>query len=169
MLFRSGQIACADGASKWITGPEARAHAHLERAQHNAILAGRGTVEADAPRLDVRLPGLEGRSPARYMLGSGDAPAGWGALRSVDDALALPDTEYLMVEGGAETAASFIRADLVDRLLLYRAPILMGRGKAALGDIGLEAPSQAQGRWRLMQARQLGADRMEVYARARAG
>lgn len=63
-----GCIAMADGSSRWITGPEARAHAHLERSRHEAILVGRGTYEADAPRLDVRLPGLEGRAPKRVLL-----------------------------------------------------------------------------------------------------
>ncbi|MGL4313209.1 MAG: bifunctional diaminohydroxyphosphoribosylaminopyrimidine deaminase/5-amino-6-(5-phosphoribosylamino)uracil reductase RibD, partial [Sphingomonas sp.] len=63
-----GAIARADGESQWITGPEARAHAHLERARHEAILVGRGTYHADAPRLNVRLPGLEERSPRRVIL-----------------------------------------------------------------------------------------------------
>src|SRR3546814_10510626 len=49
-----GCIALASGESRWITGAEARAHAHLERARHEAILVGRGTWEADAPRLDAR-------------------------------------------------------------------------------------------------------------------
>src|SRR3546814_2858285 len=64
-----GQIARADGESQWITGPQARAHTHLERARHDAILVGHGTVETDKPRLNVRLAGLEGRSPHRVMLG----------------------------------------------------------------------------------------------------
>jgi len=63
-----GAVAMADGRSQWITGPEARAHAHLERARHEGILVGRGTVEADGPALDVRLAGLEGRSPRRLVL-----------------------------------------------------------------------------------------------------
>ncbi len=63
-----GCIALADGSSRWITGPQARAHAHLERSRHEAILVGRGTYETDAPRLDVRLPGLEGRGPRRVLL-----------------------------------------------------------------------------------------------------
>ena len=75
--------------------------------------------------------------------------------------------DYLLVEGGAETAAAFLRADMVDRLLLYRAPILIGTGKAAIGDIGLGDLSDAHGRWRLVDARQLGSDRLEAYLRQR--
>src|SRR3546814_14447210 len=70
----------ADGTSRWITGARARAHGHLERAQHQAILVGCGTLEADAPKLDVRLTGLEGRSPRKLLLTSGKAPAGWTAV-----------------------------------------------------------------------------------------
>ena len=61
-------VAMASGSSQWITGPEARAHAHLERARHDAILVGRGTLEADAPALYVRLAGLEDRSPKRRVV-----------------------------------------------------------------------------------------------------
>jgi diaminohydroxyphosphoribosylaminopyrimidine deaminase/5-amino-6-(5-phosphoribosylamino)uracil reductase len=82
------------------------------------------------------------------------------------DIATLP-TDHLLVEGGAETAAAFLRADLVDRLLLYRAPILIGAGKAAIGDIGLTDLGEAHGRWRLLDARQLGSDRLEVYERRR--
>ncbi|MCF8708866.1 bifunctional diaminohydroxyphosphoribosylaminopyrimidine deaminase/5-amino-6-(5-phosphoribosylamino)uracil reductase RibD [Rhizorhapis sp. SPR117] len=160
-----GQIARADGESRWITGPAARAHTHLERARHDAILVGRGTVDADKSRLDVRLPGLETRSPRPIMLGSGRPPKGWTAIVAPDDISALPDTDFLMVEGGARTASTFLAADLVDRLLLYRAPILIGAGKAALGDIGLESLSAAHGRWRLADTRMLGPDRMELYER----
>src|SRR3546814_18154348 len=60
-----GCIAMADGRSRWITGDAARAHAHLERARAEMILGGRGTLEADAPKLDVRLNGLEDRSLPR--------------------------------------------------------------------------------------------------------
>jgi diaminohydroxyphosphoribosylaminopyrimidine deaminase/5-amino-6-(5-phosphoribosylamino)uracil reductase len=69
-----GCIALASGESRWITGPEARAHAHLERSRHEAILVGRGTWDADRPALDVRLPGLEDRSPLRVVLSSSRHP-----------------------------------------------------------------------------------------------
>ena len=74
-----GRIARPDGESRWITGPEARAHTHLERSRHEAILVGRGTLEADSPRLDVRLPGLESRSPRRVLLSRTPEP-GWETI-----------------------------------------------------------------------------------------
>ncbi len=164
-----GRIALADGSSRWITGEAARAHAHLERAQHETILVGRGTLEADAPRLDVRLAGLEARAPRRVLMSrtSDAAPKGWLHLSGPEQIADLPG-DHLLVEGGAQTAAAFLAADLVDRLLLYRAPILIGAGKAALGDIHLADLAQAHGRWRLAETRVLGADMLEVYERARA-
>lgn len=161
-----GRIATATGESQWITGPEARAHTHLERARHDAILVGRGTYDADAPRLDVRLPGLEDRAPRRVLLSRGAAPDGWSVITRPADIAALDGVNDLLVEGGAATAAAFLAADLVDRLLLYRAPIVIGAGKAALGDIGLGALAEAHGRWRLVDSRMLGSDRLEAYDRA---
>lgn len=160
-----GQIALADGSSRWITGEAARAHVHLERARHEMILVGRGTLDADSPRLDVRLPGLEDRSPRRAVLTRGTAPAGWEILSSPQAIAGLEGVDHLFVEGGAETAAAFLADDLVDRLLLYRAPILIGRGRAALGDLGLTDLALAHGRWRLHDTRMLGSDRMELYER----
>ncbi|WP_097063357.1 bifunctional diaminohydroxyphosphoribosylaminopyrimidine deaminase/5-amino-6-(5-phosphoribosylamino)uracil reductase RibD [Sphingomonas guangdongensis] len=160
-----GCIALAGGASRWITGAPARAHAHLERSRHEAILVGRGTLAADAPSLDVRLPGLEERAPRRIVLTSGEAPAGWTAIASPHDIAALDGVDHLLVEGGAAAAAAFLRADLVDRLLLYRAPIVIGGGLPPIADIGLGALGAAHGRWRLLDARALGSDRLEVYGR----
>jgi diaminohydroxyphosphoribosylaminopyrimidine deaminase/5-amino-6-(5-phosphoribosylamino)uracil reductase len=162
-----GKIASASGESRWITGEEARAHAHLERARCDMILVGRGTYDSDRPRLDVRLEGLEDRSPARAMLTRGEAPQGWLGLSRAEAVFELGEVNDLLVEGGAETAAAFLAADLVDRLLVYRAPILIGAGTAALGDIGLAALADAHGRWRLHDRRQLGKDSLEVYERPR--
>jgi len=63
-----GLIPKGDGAPVWITGPDARAHGHLLRARHDAILVGRGTVLADDPSLTCRLPGMSCRSPVRVVL-----------------------------------------------------------------------------------------------------
>ena len=165
-LSLDGCIARADGASQWITGPEARAHGHLERSRVEAILVGRGTVEADAPRLDVRLPGLERRSPKRYVLSSGSAIDGWGLISKPEDIATLP-ADHLLIEGGAATASAFLKGDLVDRLLIYRAPILIGGGKPALEDIGLTKLSDAHNCWRAVDSRRLGADRLDIFERVR--
>jgi len=163
-----GCIALADGTSRWITGPTARAHAHVERARHELILVGRGTLEADAPTLDVRLPGLEARAPVRVLLSGGAAPEGWLRIGAPGEIAGLPG-DHLLVEGGAKAAAAFLAADLVDRMLLYRAPILIGGGMPGLADIGLGDLAHAHGRWRLADARSFAPDRLEVYERLRAG
>jgi diaminohydroxyphosphoribosylaminopyrimidine deaminase/5-amino-6-(5-phosphoribosylamino)uracil reductase len=160
-----GCIALGSGESRWITGEAARAHTHAMRARADAILVGGGTVRADAPRLDVRLPGLAARSPERWVLTRGPAPAGWRVLPAPQAIAEMADVQYLFVEGGAQAAAAFLAADLVDRLLLYRAPIVIGGGRPAVGDIGLAALADAHGRWRLADRRQLGSDTLEVYER----
>jgi diaminohydroxyphosphoribosylaminopyrimidine deaminase / 5-amino-6-(5-phosphoribosylamino)uracil reductase len=204
-LSLDGCIALASGESKWITGPEARAHVHLERSRHEAILVGRGTYEADAPALDVRLAGLEGRSPRRFVLssqspnpkgrhpsegwdlsvstsgegaagdpslrwGDGFGPgdgSGWEVIDSPHSIADLDGVDHLFVEGGAGAAATFLRADLVDRLLLYRAPIVIGGGRSAVGDLDMTTLTEAHGKWKLHDARALGSDRLEVYERVR--
>src|SRR5579864_3195441 len=66
------RTALANGASQWITGPPARLDVHQWRARSSAIMTGIGTVLADDPRLDVRLPApAEGRArlqPLRVVL-----------------------------------------------------------------------------------------------------
>jgi diaminohydroxyphosphoribosylaminopyrimidine deaminase/5-amino-6-(5-phosphoribosylamino)uracil reductase len=162
-----GKIAPASGSSRWITGEDARAHAHLERSRADMILVGRGTFEADSPALDVRLEGLESRSPRRAILTTSEVPEGWEKVAYPDAISAIERVNDLLVEGGAGAASAFLAADLVDRLLIYRAPILIGEGKAALGDIGLASLAEAHGRWRLEDMRMLGIDRLEVYVRVR--
>ncbi len=166
-LSIDGKIAMPSGESKWISGEDARAHVHLERARSDMILVGRGTYQADAPRLDVRLPGLELWSPRRALLTRGEAVEGWETLRSPRDVIRLHDVNDLLVEGGSATATAFLAEDLVDRILIYRAPIIVGEGKSSFGYIGLEGIANAHGRWRAGDARALGVDRLEVYERVR--
>ena len=161
-----GCIATSAGESRWITDPEARAHVHRERARADAILVGGATLRADAPALDVRLPGLEQRKPQRLVLTGGEAPEGWEKL-DVASLDRLEGVQYLLVEGGARAAAAFLRADAVDRLLFYRAPILVGGGLPALADLGLDMLADAHGRWRLADRRRFGPDTLEIFERTR--
>ena len=177
-----GMMALADGRSQWITGEQARADSQMLRARHDAILIGRGTLEADDPALTVRLPGLEGRAPRPVVLSASlsSLPAG-SKLATDPRALLWPGTPagllahlrdegalQVMLEGGPRLAADFLAADLVDRIYWYRAPILLGAGRGlpvALAD-DLAA---AHGRWWLRDSRTLGADRLDVYVRTRKG
>jgi len=187
-----GCIARADGESRSITGDAARAHAHLERSRASVIIVGRVTWDTDAPRLDVRLPGLEARSPSIAVLsGSREAakprsnsdPENRGRLPSEVEAVSRRrglarvlispcaittlEADHVLIEGGASAAAAFVAADLVDRLLIYTAPILIGGGKPALGDIGLTSLGDAHGRWSRSDRRQFGDDRLDIYDRVR--
>ncbi|MEW4448819.1 bifunctional diaminohydroxyphosphoribosylaminopyrimidine deaminase/5-amino-6-(5-phosphoribosylamino)uracil reductase RibD [Qipengyuania sp. JC766] len=161
-----GRIALPSGESRWITGAVARAHVHSRRAMADAILVGGGTWRQDRPRLDVRLPGLESRSPDRVVLTRGEVD-GAHAIAEPQAIAGLDGVQYLYIEGGAKAAAAFLSADLVDRLEIYRAPILVGEGLPAIADIGLADLAQAHGRWREDESRQLGSDSWHVYRRVR--
>lgn len=171
-LSIDGRLALANGQSRWITGEAARAHAHLERARADLIVVGRGTLEADDPTLDVRLPDEAHRSPRpavlsrtltqvphRFKLAARD-PLLLAAPEAVD-ALPLND---ILVEGGASTAAAFLRANRVDRLLIYRAPILLGaKSRAGVGALPLATLADAHDRWRRTGTTPLPPDVLEIY------
>ncbi|MEM7689335.1 MAG: bifunctional diaminohydroxyphosphoribosylaminopyrimidine deaminase/5-amino-6-(5-phosphoribosylamino)uracil reductase RibD [Pseudomonadota bacterium] len=161
-----GAIALGDGTSQWITGDAARAHCHAMRARHEAILVGGGTWRADTPSLTVRLPGLEDRSPDRVVLTRRAAHGGARTITAPEQIADLDGVLHLYVEGGSATAASFLKADLVDELHLYQAPIVIGGdGLSALGPLGLTDLAQAHGRWRRHETRTLGSDRFTSYLR----
>lgn len=154
-----GRSAAADGTSQWITGPRARADVHARRAEADAILVGTGTVLADDPHLTVR--DAEGvpvaRQPLRVVLGERPVPAGSRVLddaaptlviahRDPAKALAeLHDLEirHVWLEGGPTLAAAFWRAGLIDEVLTYLAPALLGAGRAAVADLGIETIDRA--------------------------
>ena len=78
----------------------------------------------------------------------------------------LDGVRYLMVEGGAQTASAFLAAGLVDRLLIYRAPILLGGGTPAVGHIGHDTLDKAFAQGLVLtERRQLGSDTLEIYER----
>ncbi|MFC0590350.1 bifunctional diaminohydroxyphosphoribosylaminopyrimidine deaminase/5-amino-6-(5-phosphoribosylamino)uracil reductase RibD [Novosphingobium aquiterrae] len=164
-LSQDGHLTPGPGRGQWLTGEIARNHVHAMRARMDAIVVGRGTFVADAPRLDVRLPGIENRSPQRWLLTTGAAPDGWYALATPSGIGTMAETQYLMVEGGAGAARAFLAAGLVDRLLLYRAPLTVDGPGPALPEL-TEAALAADSAWRLSDKRQLGNDTLAVYERS---
>ena len=126
-----GRTAAPDGTSKWISGPAARADAHRLRAESDAVIVGAGTVRTDDPALTVR--DADGDDPLRVVLGQAPATARVhpcvelnGALADVLDELGRRGIVQAMVEGGATVAGAFHREGLVDRYVLYLAPVLFG-------------------------------------------
>jgi diaminohydroxyphosphoribosylaminopyrimidine deaminase/5-amino-6-(5-phosphoribosylamino)uracil reductase len=166
-LSLDGRLAMADGTSQWITGEPARHFAHALRAEADLILVGGGTLRADKPQLTNRMPHSRAPQPLRAALTSGPAPDGITALPSLDALDALcheASVNRILCEGGGALAAALLAADRVDRLVLLRAPILIGHG------IGLEALipaslAETHGCWQPEDRRTLGADVLELFRR----
>lgn len=165
-----GRTAAADGTSQWITGEAARLDAHQIRAESDAILVGAGTVRLDDPSLTVRgvlaSDGQPPREPMRVVLGKADAAAKIhpcremsGSLSDILDELGRDQIVQLMIEGGAAVAGDFWRQGLVDHVVLYLAPALMGGDDGAplfrgAGAAGIDDLS----RGRIERIRQVGDD-----------
>ena len=148
-----GRIAAADGTSQWITPVAARRDAHRLRRQCDAIMVGTGTALADDPALTVRdetgEPAPAHLQPLRVVVGSRRLPPTSRVLAD-DHHLLLPDHDpravlavlaereirHVLLEGGPTLATAFLRAGLVDEVVAYTAPALLGAGPAALADFG---------------------------------
>src|SRR4051812_11358581 len=155
-----GRVAAADGTSRWITGPEARAEVHRLRAGCDAVVVGAGTALTDDPQLTVR--DAQGRNaehqPLRVVVDRrGRLPE---SARVLDDAapthvsiaaapLALLDELFardvrrVLLEGGPTLAAAFLRDGLVDEIVMHLAPKLLGAGPTLVGDLGIPTISDA--------------------------
>jgi diaminohydroxyphosphoribosylaminopyrimidine deaminase/5-amino-6-(5-phosphoribosylamino)uracil reductase len=118
---------------RWVTGGAARHRVHELRAAVDAVAVGMGTARADAPRLDVRDVDVP-RQPRRLAFGRGPLPDGSelelraGSLADELAALAEDGVQSLLLEGGPTIATAFLADGLVDRLLVFVAPVLAGDG-----------------------------------------
>lgn len=164
-----GRAAAADGSSQWITGPEARAHVHSERAQVDAILVGTGTLLVDNPSLTART--AEGdllvppdRQPVPVVFGRRNIPDHARILthpaltaHGLDRPITMSGTDLaghlallrdrgftrLYVEGGPTLVSAMLREGLVDELHTYVAPKLLGGEGLAIRDLGISNITQA--------------------------
>lgn len=154
------RIAAVDGTSQWISSPESLADNHGLRELIDAILVGTGTVLIDDPRLTARSSNgeLAGRQPLRAVMGLREIPED-AAVRGTDDRFVhLPTRDpaealgqlfdrgvrHVMVEGGSSILSTFLAAELVDELIVYLAPTLLGSGTPALNDLGITTLADAQ-------------------------
>ncbi|WP_322409658.1 bifunctional diaminohydroxyphosphoribosylaminopyrimidine deaminase/5-amino-6-(5-phosphoribosylamino)uracil reductase RibD [Microbacterium invictum] len=172
-----GRAAASDGTSQWITGPAARQDVHRRRAAADAIVVGTGTVLADDPSLTARDPdgALRADQPRPVVIGERPTPAGAAVRRhpreplffssrdlpGVLNDLRREGVQRVFVEGGPTLASAFVRAGLVDEVLAYVAPALLGGPRLALGDIGV-ATIDAALRLTLSSVERLGDDLLLV-------
>jgi diaminohydroxyphosphoribosylaminopyrimidine deaminase/5-amino-6-(5-phosphoribosylamino)uracil reductase len=154
-----GRSAGADGTSRWVSSPAARLDTHRLRALCDTMLVGTNTIAVDDPHLTVRdaagvpIP----RQPMRAVMGERDLDperrvfddaAETVRLRTRDPESALKelfarDRQHVFLEGGPTLAGAFLEADLVDEVIAYVAPMLLGAGRSAVGDLGITSITDA--------------------------
>ena len=166
-----GRSAAADGSSQWITGEAARADVHRLRAVADAIVVGTGTVFTDDPTLTARLPdgGLADRQPLRVVVGMREISQDAKVLNDDSRTMvirtrdpheviqALSDRTDVLLEGGPTLAGAFLRAGVVDRIVAYVAPLLLGGPITVVDDLGVMGIAQAQ-KWQFDGVQRIGPD-----------
>ena len=145
-----GFVAAVDGSSKWITGEEARAQVQDIRESVGAIITGTGTVLADDPQLTAR-DLADDEQPLRVVVGTrsiptdsrimtGSKPAQLMA-NDVSEVLQTLWREHgihrVLVEAGPGLSNAVWEQGLVDEVFWFQAPVILGQGRPAIGDIGL--------------------------------
>jgi len=159
-----GRAAAADGTSRWISNPVSRADVHVLRSAVDAVLVGSGTVLTDDPQLTVRAAQPDGTEvlapdqPLRVLLDRRHRVP--PTARIFDDAAptlvldtAVPrfackalfdrGVRHLLLEGGPTLAGAFLAAGLIDEVVAYLAPKLLGAGTSVLEDAAITTMSEA--------------------------
>jgi diaminohydroxyphosphoribosylaminopyrimidine deaminase/5-amino-6-(5-phosphoribosylamino)uracil reductase len=137
-LTLDGRVAVP--GTRWVTGEESRRRVHELRAQVDAVAVGMGTVREDDPELTARDVGAA-QQPRRLAFGRGPLPDGsalelrTGRLEDELATLAAEGVQSLLLEGGPTLAGGFLRADLVDKVLLFVAPQIAGGGPSFSPDL----------------------------------
>ena len=166
-----GRSAAADGSSQWISSEASRLDLHRRRGAADAIVVGTGTVLADDPTLTARLPdgSLAEKQPLRVVVGKREITSEARVLnddsrtmviRTHDPAevlQSLADRTDVLLEGGPTLAGAFLRAGVIDRILVYVAPILLGGPVTAVDDVGVPTIAKAL-RWQFDGVDRTGPD-----------
>lgn len=155
-----GRVAAADGTSRWISGERSRTEVHQLRATVDAVLVGTGTVLADDPSLTARRSDgtLLPRQPVRVVVGRRDVPASakvldvsaptlvWAStdLSALLAELFARDIHHALLEGGPILAAAMVEAELVDRVVAYVGPKILGSGIFLIGPLNVQTMSEAR-------------------------
>ncbi|GGB33173.1 riboflavin biosynthesis protein RibD [Flexivirga endophytica] len=175
-----GRSAAADGSSQWISNALSRVDVHEQRRLAGAIIAGTGTALADDPHLTARSStgGVAGPQPLRVVVGDRELPAD---ARVLDDAAATIQVHThdpavvlkelhargvrsALLEGGPTLGAAFCAAGLVDEVIAYVAPLMLGAGRSAVGPLGVGTLSDATA-WTLYDVTRFGDDVRLIYRR----
>ena len=156
-----GRSAAADGTSRWVSSPAARRDTHRLRGLCDTILVGTGTVLVDDPQLTVRdeddRPLPRERQLLRAVMGLREVPSGARVLDDAAQTVVLPtrdphealaalfarDRQHVFLEGGPTLAAVFLGSGLIDEVVTYVAPMLLGAGRSAVADLGITTISDA--------------------------
>lgn len=166
-----GRSAAADGSSQWISSEASRLDLHRRRAAADAIVVGTGTVLADDPALTARLPdgSLADRQPLRVVVGMREIPSEAKVLNDDSRTMlirthdpmevlkAVADRTDVLLEGGPTLAGAFLRAGVVNRILAYVAPTLLGGPVTAVDDVGVSTIARAL-RWHFDGIARVGPD-----------
>lgn len=145
-----GRSAAADGTSRWVSNAASRRDTHRLRGEADVMMVGTGTVLVDGPQLTVRdaddRPLPREVQPLRVVVGERPVPSGARVLdddadtwvtgsRDLEAVLAELYDEgrrHVFLEGGPTLAGAFLRAGLVDEVVCYVAPMLVGDGLSSV-------------------------------------
>lgn len=161
-LTLDGKIAARTGDSKWISGEKSRHIAHQLRARLRGLVVGAGTLKADRPRLNCRLPGLANKQVDKIIFSrnSRDSLQGEGLLHSIQESpgrvhvvnpeslskpsdflnfCAAQSIDSVLVEGGRQVHTWFVKNELADRFFLFYRPAFLGNdGVSVVDAMGLD-------------------------------
>ena len=165
-----GKTSATDGTSKWITSEASREFVSLLRRNSDAILVGTGTILADNPAL-IPHDDADIKNPLRVVMGTRDIPtvsqvlddrANLLFVKSRDFQVLITDLlergiKQVFVESGSELGTAMLKAGLIDEIMLFQAPTLLGTGKSFIGDLGIQTLSERID-LSILAHRQIGSD-----------